>query len=346
MWKKLGVSNSSGGAGAGGFVVSLCVTFSIAIIGVAIQFAVSSLRNNPGLAHEDKKKEKKAAITARGKGDDDDEKTDAWEEKKDDTAATTTPALASRATTEGALANPMFVASADRIKNLPNNASLYNRDKLQLYSLYKQATVGNAPKWFTPSSFDLLVEQAKHHAWSQLRGMPWQEATQTYIQVAQALLLQGNKARQHDDDDDDDESIDHDALSDDEVDYNRPKTTNCNVPSSSPRGNNNNNKNNDTEPGGFGVGVSRPMAQEEEEEDVTDNSAENSTGIKAKKPPHVALLQAAAKNDVQTIQRLISEQKQEQGGADAVRRLVDHHDEVGQTALHRKSYIHCQYSIF
>jgi acyl-CoA-binding protein len=323
MWKKQGISNSSGGSGAGGFVVSLCVTLSIAIFGLAIQFAASKVRNNAKLADEEKTRDKKAAITAKGKGHDGDEKPGAWGEKKDDTTTTTTtPTLAARATTGGALADPMLVASADRIKNM--SASLLdNRDKLQLYSLYKQATVGNAPKWFTPSSFDLLVEQAKHHAWSQLRGMPWQEATQTYIQVAQALLLQGNKTRQHDDDDDD-ESIDHDTLSDDEVDYTQPKTNGNHVPSPSPRGNSS-----ATEPGGFGVGVSRPMVQEE----IADDSAENGTDTKIS--PQVALLQAAAKNDVQTIQLLINEQKK-QGGDAAVRRLVDHSDDVLQTALHRK----------
>jgi hypothetical protein len=126
-------------------------------------------------------------------------------------------------------------------------------------------------------------------------------------------------------------------LSDDEVDYMRPKT-NANV-MPSPRGNTASPKESPASPlGGFGVGVSRPMVQDEEEENTTGSNTK-------KKTPHVALLQAAAKNDVQTIQRLIDDQQKQQqqqqqegdsNNQQAVSRLVNYCDEVGQTALHCK----------
>lgn len=289
MWKNGGAANSSS-------TTTLLVTLGVVILSVVVGAAANRRRKN-----NDKKKKRNG---------------------NNNTTPTTTPSLPARndASSVGN-DNAMFCASANSIKNL-SARQLANAEKLQLYSLYKQATVGNAPKWFTPSSYDLLTEQAKHHAWSQLRGMAQPEATQAYIKVAQSLLLQvaaQNNGRTHpaegdDDSDDDDESIDHDALSDDEVDYSKPQPVVSNNKTTS--------NTNPTEPDGFGVGVSRPIEQEETEEESDGEDT---------KPPHVALLQAASKNDIATIQRLVNATVP---GTVERSHLVDHTDDMGQTALH------------
>ena len=66
----------------------------------------------------------------------------------------------------------------------PDNTTL-----LQLYALYKQATVGNV-NTSRPGQFD-FVGRAKWDAWDKLKGTSTQEAMQMYIDLVEEL-----KARQ------------------------------------------------------------------------------------------------------------------------------------------------------
>ena len=66
----------------------------------------------------------------------------------------------------------------------PDNTTL-----LQLYALYKQATVGNV-NTSRPGQFD-FVGRAKWDAWEKLKGTSTQEAMQMYIDLVEQL-----KARQ------------------------------------------------------------------------------------------------------------------------------------------------------
>jgi diazepam-binding inhibitor (GABA receptor modulating acyl-CoA-binding protein) len=60
---------------------------------------------------------------------------------------------------------------------------------LQMYSLYKQATVGDAPEDATFNMFD-FVAKAKHDAWVKLKGMDAEQASQQYIDLVQSLKSQ------------------------------------------------------------------------------------------------------------------------------------------------------------
>ncbi len=59
--------------------------------------------------------------------------------------------------------------------------SIYSNDqKLKLYSLYKQASEGDADPNKVPSKFN-FVERAKYDGWGSLTGMPKNEASKKYI---------------------------------------------------------------------------------------------------------------------------------------------------------------------
>ncbi len=63
----------------------------------------------------------------------------------------------------------------------PDNATL-----LQLYALYKQATVGDA-NGKRPGMLD-LVGRAKYDAWERLKGNTADQAMEQYIAVVQKML--------------------------------------------------------------------------------------------------------------------------------------------------------------
>jgi acyl-CoA-binding protein len=65
----------------------------------------------------------------------------------------------------------------------PDNATL-----LQLYALYKQATVGDA-NGKRPGMLD-LVGRAKYDAWERLNGKTADQAMEQYIAVVQKMLDQ------------------------------------------------------------------------------------------------------------------------------------------------------------
>ena len=60
-----------------------------------------------------------------------------------------------------------------------------NNTLLQLYALYKQATIGNV-NTSRPGTFD-FVGRAKWDAWEKLKGTSTQEAMQMYIDLVDQL---------------------------------------------------------------------------------------------------------------------------------------------------------------
>jgi acyl-CoA-binding protein len=75
-----------------------------------------------------------------------------------------------------------FEAAAVRSKSLPTQA---NETLLDLYALYKQATVGDAggPR---PGMFD-LVGGAKYDAWAKRAGTTKDEAMRQYVELVERL---------------------------------------------------------------------------------------------------------------------------------------------------------------
>ena len=72
------------------------------------------------------------------------------------------------------------VSESKDLKDRPSNDTL-----LQLYSLYKQATEGDAGGE-APGMFD-FVAKAKYEAWSSLKGKPKSTAMQDYINLVSKL---------------------------------------------------------------------------------------------------------------------------------------------------------------
>ncbi|NNE04790.1 MAG: acyl-CoA-binding protein [Xanthomonadales bacterium] len=68
-------------------------------------------------------------------------------------------------------------------RNLPQKPD--DETMLQLYALYKQASVGDAGG-DKPGLFD-FVGQAKYSAWEKLAGMPPEDARQAYIDLVASL---------------------------------------------------------------------------------------------------------------------------------------------------------------
>ena len=76
-----------------------------------------------------------------------------------------------------------FEASIDRAKGLPNQS---NETLLELYSLFKQATLGDV-EGERPAGFDFRGA-AKYDAWAKRRGMSTDDAMQSYIDLVDRLL--------------------------------------------------------------------------------------------------------------------------------------------------------------
>lgn len=75
-----------------------------------------------------------------------------------------------------------FAAAKEKINSLPAQD---NENLLKMYSLYKQATVGDA-SGKKPGMFD-LVGKAKFDAWEALKGMSKEAAMQNYINLVNEL---------------------------------------------------------------------------------------------------------------------------------------------------------------
>ena len=65
-------------------------------------------------------------------------------------------------------------------------SKLSNEKKLEIYALYKQATVGDV-NTDRPGMFD-QKGRAKWDAWSGKKGMGSEEAKQAYIEIGEAVL--------------------------------------------------------------------------------------------------------------------------------------------------------------
>ena len=73
------------------------------------------------------------------------------------------------------------VADSKELSERPSNDTL-----LQLYSLFKQATEGNAEEDNPGNPFD-FVAKAKFEAWTALKGKSKEAAMQEYIQLINKL---------------------------------------------------------------------------------------------------------------------------------------------------------------
>lgn len=73
------------------------------------------------------------------------------------------------------------VADSKTLSNRPGNTTL-----LKLYSLYKQATEGDAPVTSNAGMFD-FVANAKWDAWDGLRGKSREEAMEEYTALVASL---------------------------------------------------------------------------------------------------------------------------------------------------------------
>merc|ERR1712035_181726 len=85
--------------------------------------------------------------------------------------------------TELKMPSAEFTAAAEEVKKLSKEPS--NDEKLQVYSLYKQCTVGdcNTEK---PGMLD-MKGKAKWEAWNKLKGMSQDEADAAYIKLVADL---------------------------------------------------------------------------------------------------------------------------------------------------------------
>lgn len=77
-----------------------------------------------------------------------------------------------------------FESAAAASKQLASKPS--NEILLQLYSLYKQASEGDAPEEGPSNMFD-FVGKAKHSAWAELKGKSKDAAMQAYIDLVDSL---------------------------------------------------------------------------------------------------------------------------------------------------------------
>ena len=187
-----------------------------------------------------------------------------------------------------------FEECAGRIRHV---TYLSDGDKLFLYALYKQATVGDAPDSFSSapqsSSWNIVAAQAKYYAWRKLQGMPRQGAFFQYIATAQLHI--------------------DEHMSD--------QTTEC---VDNRTGSGNDNGMDDNKPPGvegtgtFTVAVSRPIMSDDDE---TTDTAEEDHSIEG------LFLRSAAANDVELVRRLV------QDHFPAVLD-INHQDRMGQCALH------------
>lgn len=80
-----------------------------------------------------------------------------------------------------------FDAAVSRVKSLPKRPS--DEQLLELYALYKQATVGDV-HGEEPGLFD-FVGRAKYEAWAKRKGMPSTQAKQAYISMVHRLETGG-----------------------------------------------------------------------------------------------------------------------------------------------------------
>lgn len=76
----------------------------------------------------------------------------------------------------------MAVANSKTLYEKPSNEVL-----LQLYSLYKQSTEGDATDDKAPANAFDFVGKAKFNAWSELKGKSKEEAMKSYVDLIEKL---------------------------------------------------------------------------------------------------------------------------------------------------------------
>lgn len=81
---------------------------------------------------------------------------------------------------------PIWDAFAEATKRI-RTFNLRNGDKLILYALYKQATVGDAPAEFKSKSWNTVVEKAKWDCWRKVAGMEKEQAATHYTSAVNEL---------------------------------------------------------------------------------------------------------------------------------------------------------------
>ena len=77
-----------------------------------------------------------------------------------------------------------FEEAAERVKNLSQKPN--DDEMLQLYGLYKQATVGNIN--VERPSFWNLVAKAKWDAWNDHQGTDSESAKENYVTLVKSLI--------------------------------------------------------------------------------------------------------------------------------------------------------------
>jgi acyl-CoA-binding protein len=73
------------------------------------------------------------------------------------------------------------VADSKQLTSRPDNDTL-----LKLYSLYKQATEGDAPDEGPSNPFD-FVGKAKYNAWEAIKGLTADDAMNQYVATVESL---------------------------------------------------------------------------------------------------------------------------------------------------------------
>ena len=76
-----------------------------------------------------------------------------------------------------------FTAAAEASKTLPKRPD--NDTLLQMYSLFKQATVGDVEG--KRPGFTDMVGRAKYDAWAKIKGMPAEDAKAAYTDLVEGL---------------------------------------------------------------------------------------------------------------------------------------------------------------
>ena len=74
------------------------------------------------------------------------------------------------------------VANSKSLSEKPSNEVL-----LQLYSLYKQATAGDATEDNAPANPFDFVNKAKYNAWTELKGKTKDDAMKEYVSLVEKL---------------------------------------------------------------------------------------------------------------------------------------------------------------
>lgn len=82
--------------------------------------------------------------------------------------------------------NEQLANAAAKVKTLDERPA--NDVLLKLYALYKQASEGDAGD-DKPAMFD-FVATAKYNAWSAVKGLKNEEATQKYVDLVNSLFEQ------------------------------------------------------------------------------------------------------------------------------------------------------------